>query len=174
MLSDGNPENRYSRLELRSGPRIGDNAFALPSGIVVMTDELVTLAQNDEELLAVVAHEIGHLHHRHILRQILQNAMTALLVSGLFGDLSSISGLSATPPAFLAQQKYTRKFERETDAFAAEMLLARGISALHLANILNRLSESCGRSEGSLLDYLSSHPASEERVESLTARGQMP
>jgi predicted Zn-dependent protease len=121
-----------------------------------------------------MAHEIGHLHHRHILRQILQNAMTALLVASLFGDLNSISGLSATLPTFLAQQKYTRKFEREADAFAAETLRARGISALHLANILNRLAEARGRSEGSLLDYLSSHPASEERVESLTARGQRP
>ncbi len=174
ILSDGNVEIRDSRLELRSSARIGPNAFALPSGIVVMTDELVKLAQNDEELLAVMAHEIGHVHHRHILRQILQNSMTALLVAGLFGDLNSIAGLSATLPTFLVQQKYTRKFEREADAFAAETLRARGVSTVHLANILKRLSKSHGRSEGSLLDYLSSHPATEERVESLTARGQRP
>jgi predicted Zn-dependent protease len=84
--------------------------------------------------------------------------MTALLVAGLFGDLSSIAGLSAALPTFLVQQKYTRKFEREANAYAAETLRARGISAVHLANILKRLFESGGRSQSSLLDHLSSHP----------------
>ncbi|HSS65445.1 MAG TPA: M48 family metallopeptidase [Gammaproteobacteria bacterium] len=170
MLSSGDDEGPPTRLELRSSPRLGANAFALPSGIVVMTDDLVKLAQEDEELLAVMAHEIGHVHHRHILRQILQNSMTALLVAGLFGDLSSIAGLSATLPTFLVQQKYTREFEREADAFAAEALRARGISVVHLANILKRLSRSQGGSDGGLLDYVSSHPATDERIEILTSR----
>ncbi len=171
-LSNGDGDSPESRLELRSSPRLGANAFALPSGIVIMTDDLVKLAQKDEELLAVMAHEIGHVHHRHILRQILQNSMTALLVAGLFGDLSSIAGLSATLPTFLVQQKYTREFEREADLFAAETLRAHGVPAIHLANILKRLSDSHGGSESGVLDYLSSHPATEERVEALTAREQ--
>lgn len=166
-LADGDLEGPASRLELRSSPRIGANAFALPSGIVVVTDDLVKLAQEDEELLAVMAHEIGHVQHRHILRQVLQNSMTALLVAGLFGDLSSIAGLSATLPTFLVQQKYTREFEREADAYAAETLRARGVSVVHLVNILKRLSESHGQSDNDLLDYLSSHPATEERIELL-------
>ncbi len=168
-LSSGDMERPDSRLELRSSPRLGANAFALPSGIVVVTDDLVTLAQRDEELLAVMAHEIGHVHHRHILRQVLQNSMTALLIAGLFGDLSSIAGLSATLPTFLVQQKYTREFEREADDFAAEALRARGISTIHLANILKRLTESHGGSDKGVLEYLSSHPATEERVELLKA-----
>ena len=170
MLASGAVETPESRLELRSSPRIGANAFALPSGIVVMTDDLVKLAQSDEELLAIMAHEIGHLHHRHILRQVLQNSLTALLVAGLFGDLSSIAGLSATLPTFLVQQKYGREFEREADSFAAETLTDHGISAVHLANILKRMSESHDGADGGLLDYLSSHPATEERVELLSAR----
>lgn len=166
-LISGDSQLVDSRLELRASPRLGANAFALPSGIVVMTDDLVKLAENDEQLLAVMAHEIGHVHHRHILRQVLQNSMTALLVAGLFGDLSSIAGLSATLPTFLVQQKYTREFERKADAFAAEMLRARGVSAVHLAEMLRRLSEAQGGSEGGLLNYLSSHPATEERARTL-------
>ncbi len=160
------------RLELRSSARIGANAFALPSGIVLMTDDLVKLSQNDQELLAVMAHEIGHLNHRHILRQVLQNSMTALLVAGLLGDLSSIAGLSATLPTFLVQQKYSREFELEADEFAAQMLRDRGIPSAHLANILKRMTESGGAANGGLLDYLSSHPATAERVELLRAREQ--
>jgi len=166
-LTRGDSESPITRFELRSSPRLGANAFALPSGIVIMTDDLVKLSENDEELLAVMAHEVGHVHHRHILRQILQNSMTALLVAGLFGDLSSIAGLSATLPTFLVQQKYTREFEREADAFAAETLRARGIPAAHLASMLKRLSDAHGASEGGLLNYLSSHPATDERAEAL-------
>ncbi len=52
------------RLELRSSPALGPNAIALPAGIVVMTDQLSSLAANDEELMAVLAHEIGHVRGR--------------------------------------------------------------------------------------------------------------
>ena len=48
------------QLEFRHGGYIDANAFALPSGIIVMTDELVELAKSDDELISVLAHEIGH------------------------------------------------------------------------------------------------------------------
>ena len=40
-------------------------ALALPGGIIVVTDDMVNLAANDPELLAVLAHEMGHLRGRH-------------------------------------------------------------------------------------------------------------
>lgn len=158
------------RLELRSSERLGANAFALPAGYVVITDDLIRLAENDEELLAVMAHEIGHVQKRHILRQILQNSLTALLVAGLFGDLTSIAGLSATLPTFLVQQKYSRQFEREADSYAASILEARGIPLNHLVNILRRLTRREPGGRGGMVDYLSSHPATEERIEALLER----
>jgi predicted Zn-dependent protease len=168
-LAGGDVVSPEARLELRSSAQIGANAFALPSGIVLLTDDLVKLARNDEELIAVMAHEMGHLRHRHILRQVLQSSMTALLVAVLLGDLSSIAGLSATLPTFLVQQKYSREFEREADAFAAETLRDHGMSTVHLANILKRMSEYDDGVKGGLLDYLSSHPATRERIELLSA-----
>ena len=155
------------RLELRSSERLGANAFALPAGYVVITDGLVTLAESDEELLAVMAHEIGHVQHRHILRQILQNSLTALLVAGLFGDLTSIAGLSATLPTFLVQQKYSRQFEHEADRFAAAALVERNVAVDHLVSILRRLSRQYADVDKGVPDYLSSHPATDKRIESL-------
>ena len=58
------PPGRY-RLELRSGEALGANALALPSGIVIMTDDLVALAKSDDEIGAVMAHELGHVRGRH-------------------------------------------------------------------------------------------------------------
>src|SRR2546426_7673245 len=50
------------RLEFRASRIIGPNAFALPSGIIVVTDQLVRLARNDEQVLAVLAHERSEEH----------------------------------------------------------------------------------------------------------------
>ncbi|MYJ24693.1 MAG: M48 family metallopeptidase, partial [Holophagales bacterium] len=49
-----------TELRFYSGRRLGANAFALPGGTVVVTDELVELAEHDEEIIAVLAHELGH------------------------------------------------------------------------------------------------------------------
>lgn len=156
-----------ARLELRASERLGANAFALPAGYVVITDDLVKLTRSEEELTAVMAHEIGHVQHRHILRQILQNSLTALLVAGLFGDLTSIAGLSATLPTFIVQQKYSRQFELEADGFATSYLRSQNLPVAHLANILKRLTEQQPGPGGGMLDYLASHPATDERIDAL-------
>ena len=77
---------RYGfHLELRRSEVVGANAFALPDGTIVVTDALVHLAENDEELLAVLAHEIGHVVHHHALRSVMQNSAVALLLAFALG-----------------------------------------------------------------------------------------
>ena len=80
-ILDSLSSDPFIRLEVRSAPQIGANAFALPSGIIVVTDELVALSEDDDELAAVIAHELGHVHHRHIMRTVIQNSAAALLVA---------------------------------------------------------------------------------------------
>ena len=82
------------RLEFRTIPDLGANAFALPSGIVVVTDDLVASAASDEELLAVLAHELGHIQHRHALRGVLQTSIIPLLLAAITGDPASVSALA--------------------------------------------------------------------------------
>ena len=152
------------RLELRASKAIGANALALPSGIVVMTDPLVELAANDQELIAVLAHEIGHLRQRHGLRRVLQDSATALVIIVVTGDIGSVVSLTAALPALLVQSKYSRDFEREADDFALDYLKRRAIPAESLTAILLRMEKKAG-SSGKLPDYLSSHPATQERAE---------
>ena len=64
-------------LLFRNGGRVGANAFALPGGTIVVTDELVELAGSPRAVAAVVAHEMGHVHHRHGLRQLIQSSAIA-------------------------------------------------------------------------------------------------
>ena len=150
------------QLELRHGGHIGANAFALPSGIVVMTDELVALAQNDDEIVAVLAHEIGHVRGRHALRMILQSAGVAAITLAVFGDVSSTSALAATLPAVLLNAKHSREFEHEADGFAKSWLREHGIPERRFDDLLCRLEKQSP--SGAEVRYLSSHPPTEERA----------
>jgi len=159
-------EDGYAyRLEFRDSGRMGPNAFALPSGELVMTDALVKLAADDREIIAVLAHEVGHVRHRHILRAILQNSAVVVLFTLVTGDLSSATAFGAALPTFLLQSKFSREFENEADAFAVVYLRKAGLEPRHLADILDRLSEAHHHTDrkSDILDYLSSHPPTPER-----------
>jgi Zn-dependent protease with chaperone function/tetratricopeptide (TPR) repeat protein len=150
------------RLEFRASPVIGANAFALPSGIIVMTDELVRRARNDQEVLAVLAHELGHVHHRHTMRSLLEASATALIIAAVTGDIASTTSLAAAAPTVLLQTKYSRDNEREADSYAIALMRKTGIEPHHFAAILARLEDDDER-RGGIPGFLLSHPPTEER-----------
>jgi len=160
------PQGFSYTLHFRSGGRIGANALALPSGAIVLTDELVQLAQRDEEVIAVLAHEFGHVAHRHGLRRALQSSAMGLLAVLLTGDVSSTSAMVAALPTLLVEAQYSQAFEREADRYAYEYLTRRGIEPAHFANLMERL-EQRRRGAGGALAYLSSHPPTAERLRRL-------
>jgi Zn-dependent protease with chaperone function len=157
------------RLEFRASPKIGPNALALPSGIVIMTDELVRLASSDAEVLAVLAHEVGHIRHRHSLRGVLQSSTVALGIATVTGDLGSLTALSATLPTLLVELKYSRAFELEADDYAVDLINAAKIEPRTLGTILERLTKSRADDR---TGYFSTHPAPSERVERINERMQ--
>ncbi len=156
----------------RNGRAIGANAFALPDGTIVLTDQLVSLAGHDEEIMAVLAHELGHLGRRHSLRMLIQGSIVGFVVAWYLGDVSSVA---AGLPAMLLQARYSRDHEREADEYAAAMLEANGISPRRLADMLEKLEQSHARkargADGEKADvfggYLASHPATRERIRAL-------
>ncbi len=151
------------RLEFRKSDRAGANAFALPSGIIVLTDAIVVFAHNQHELIGVLAHEIGHVKHRHALRALLQNSAVALLIASATGDVTSLTALSAALPTLLVRAKYSRAFETEADRFALQYLLDHNIPTTNYADILVRLDKARAR-DGDAHNYLASHPVTSQRI----------
>jgi Zn-dependent protease with chaperone function len=143
---------------------VGPNAFALPDGSVVVTDELVALAKNDEEILSVLAHEVGHVHHRHGLRMALESSTVVLLVSTYFGDVTQLTTLSAALPGVYAQAHYSRAHEADADTFALLYLEKSGIPRKRFADILRSLQKAAGPELKGGFQYLSSHPPTAERI----------
>lgn len=164
IAGDGGDGHRF-RLEFRSGADgIGANALALPSGIVVLTDELVELAANDDEVRAVMAHEVGHVIHRHTLRSILQHSSVVILVAAVTGDINFASSVAGGLPTLLLEAGYSREFEREADAYARDWLSRNGVEGDPLGALLERLSEHSGYGDGG---FLASHPPTDERIQAL-------
>ncbi|MGH8671677.1 MAG: M48 family metallopeptidase [Burkholderiales bacterium] len=162
MVADSRDGFKY-RLEFRGGGILGTNALALPSGIVLVTDEMVALAKRDEEIIAVLAHEIGHVKGRHTLRHVLQSTATVLLIAVITGDIASATSLAAGIPTFLLEAKYSREFEREADAYALLYMKTHGIAPRHFADILLRMEKDNG-ADTQDPGFVSSHPATEERT----------
>jgi hypothetical protein len=152
-------------LTFRTGKKIGANAFALPSGTIVVTDELVSLSESDDELAAIFAHEIAHVKHRHALRNILQSTGVFFLVTLLAGDMTSITSFAAFLPTLLIESGYSREFEMEADQAAASFLIAGGRGTAPFRKMLEKLDMS---QPGALkLGVFSTHPETKKRIEHL-------
>jgi Zn-dependent protease with chaperone function len=158
----------HLRVLFRKGGRLRANAFALPDGTVIFTDEMVALSANDEELLTVLAHEAGHVVHRHGLRSVIQNSLFAFLVLAITGDVSGTSNLFLGLPVVLTKLAYSRGFEREADDYALAYARGHGIAPRHFSNLMRRLEgERRAGDEGGddrWSNYLSTHPSTEERL----------
>lgn len=154
------------RLLFRDSALFGANAMALPGGAVVVTDELVNLSRHDEEVLAVIAHELGHVQYRHSLRLALQSIGAGAILVAVTGDIGSVTDLAAGLPSLLLQSGYSRDMEREADAYALAWLKNACIPPGRFADLLGRLDKDA--SDTSLLD---SHPGTLERIRPFRAPG---
>ncbi|TYQ12599.1 UNVERIFIED_ORG: peptidase M48-like protein [Zoogloea ramigera] len=161
-LTAPEPDAPTWKLVFRSS-RIGPNALALPSGDIVMTDELVNLLKDDQAVMAVLAHELGHLHRRHLTRRLVQSSAVAAATWVIFGDISAM--LTALPTVAL-DMKYSRDAESEADDYAVAMLRRNGIDPEHMAQAFVKLGEESG---DRMSPYLSSHPATGERIARIRA-----
>jgi len=144
------------------------NAFALPSGLIVVSDSLVNKL-SDDELLAVLLHEIGHVEERHGMRNLMAAAGSGLFLA-LLGDVSFVTAGGAA----LWQLKYSREHETEADCFAARELLRRKKRPVLLSEALHNISAQTPETDGkeynedekivrAALEALSTHPSHENR-----------
>jgi Zn-dependent protease with chaperone function len=150
------PKGRRLRLELRDSPAIGANALCLPGGILVVTDALVRLA-SEEELLAVLAHEAGHAHHRHPLQMMVRGHALALATRLIGGHNNPIQGITEG----LVGNAYSRDFEHQADREALAVLSRLNRTAAPFFSILDKLERQQGKTDAP--SFLLTHPSNRER-----------
>lgn len=159
--------------------RIGPNALALPGGTLILTDDMVALVDGDEKVLtAVLAHELGHLQHRHGLRMLVQATVLGAMGAVVLGDFST---LLAAVPALLGQAHYSRQAEHEADAHAVRVLKAAGIAPTVMLTLFDKLAQqrsaktqpstSPNPDDNWLGIAFASHPSDAERIAFFQAAG---
>lgn len=151
------------------------NAFALPSGEIVITDSLIALAKNQAEIDSILLHEMGHVEYRHSLRQLIESSALSLGVLLIIGDPSALNSLLIGLPTFLVNNHYSRTHESEADEYAFKKMLKAKIDPIVFSHIMDRL-EKQGLTEAEIKEleddngsnvseYLSTHPNTVERMQ---------
>lgn len=148
---------------------IDPNALALPGGTIIVTDALVDLLKDrDDVLLGVLGHELGHVRARHGMRMLVQASAVAAVVGLIIGDFSS---LLAVAPTVLAQLSYARDIEREADAVCAHVLRAAGYAPAAMVVFFERIRKNDGGAPQIPIG-LASHPDIDERIRYFTETAQ--
>jgi Zn-dependent protease with chaperone function len=152
-------------IQFRQSKTMGANAFALPNGTIVITDELIELLEHNADLLtAILLHEIGHVTHKHSMRLIAETMATSLAVDYFFGDLGALieafAGLSNT----VIQNQFSQKLEWEADNFALSHIPALNLAPDSFARAMEKLAATMP-GESKLQYLIQSHPLMRERIE---------
>jgi len=155
------------------------NAFAVPGGHVTVHTGLITTAQSESELAAVMAHEIAHVSQRHLPRMFAkmqqQNlpALAALVAAILLGGQAGQAALVATNAKMLENQlKYSRDFEREADAIGIRTLAASGFEPRAMPGFFERLQQWGRIHDFGAPEFLRTHPLTSDRVADSEARAE--
>ena len=155
----------YQFAVLDSGVR---NAFAVPGGVIFVSKALLSVIDNEAELAAVLAHEVGHVAKKHAIKsiqraQFLQGvgAITAASMKGdsgkkfasMIGDLQTV----------LFDKGLDKEMEFEADAVAMETTYRTGYDPSAMISVLEKLKklENSSEKKGS---WYSTHPPLDERI----------
>jgi len=150
------------RISVVDNPEI--NAASAGNGQYYVTQGLLSQA-NDEELRGVLAHEIAHEDLGHPAKAQLVGAgvgIGAALLEQFFPGSSALAPLAGS----LITNNYTRPMELEADRHAVDLLERAGYSKQTMIDTLSWLARRNGDSGGG---FLSSHPATSERIQALRA-----
>jgi predicted Zn-dependent protease len=148
------------------------NALAAPGGELVFFTGLIEKARSPDELAGVVAHEMQHVLLRHTTRGVLRRASVGIVLGFFIGDAGALGGLLETAEK-IGALAYGRADELEADRAGVILLSAAGVDPAAMVRMFEALSESQA-AVPTALSYLSTHPATEERIARLRREAKPP
>lgn len=145
------------------------NAFVLPSGKIGVTTSLLALARNDDQLGAVLGHEVGHVVARHAAERYSNTAVAGVglsVLQGAAGDygqaVGSIGGLAAQYGVLLP---YSRRDELEADRLGVDYMAAAGYRPSEAVALWRIMA---AQRQGATPEFASTHPSDQTRIDALT------
>jgi beta-barrel assembly-enhancing protease len=139
------------------------NAFATMGGYVYINTGLMQKADNEAELASVIGHEIGHIVGRHSIEQMRQRAIAQGVLSAAGLDRTQAVQIGVE---LAVNRRNSRQDELEADEFGLSNLTKAGYAPSAMVSFMNKLLES----GSSVPTFLSTHPATSERIKLLQAK----
>lgn len=136
------------------------NAFATMGGFVYVNTGLLTAADNEAQLASVMAHEIGHIAGRHAIGQMRQQAIAqgVAAAAGLDRNLAVRIGVDLA-----LRRPHSRQDEVEADELGLDTLRNAGYAPVAMVDFMEKLL----KKGGSVPTFLSTHPATSDRINAL-------
>lgn len=144
------------------------NAFVLPSGHIGVTTGLLSMAKNDDQLAAVIGHEVGHVVARHAAERASTTQTTGLVLGAVqsrAGDyaqaVQAFGGLGAQLGVLLP---FSRSHELEADRLGVDYMAAAGYKPSESLALWRAMA--AGRQSGTP-EFASTHPSDQTRIAQL-------
>jgi predicted Zn-dependent protease len=155
------------------------NAFALPGGYIGFNAGLIMVSDNENELAAVMAHEISHVTQRHLARayfynQRMQGPLLAAMIAGILlgGEAAQAAIVAANAGAQQTQINFTRKNEQEADSIGIALLANAGYDPYSMATLFDKMYKQSRLYGGAPPEFLSTHPVYDSRISDAQLRAQ--
>ena len=152
------------------------NAFALPGGKVGVHTGMFQVARNQDQLAAVIGHEIGHVYARHTNERVSRQAAT----SGVLGVIGAVAGARYGQGASQAVTQgggtlaqlglllpFSRTQETESDEIGQRLMAQAGFEPAQAVDLWQNMIEAAGNRQP---EWLSTHPDPQNRIASLRQR----
>jgi beta-barrel assembly-enhancing protease len=168
-LAEGSPDLPPISVHIYDIPIL--NAFAVTGGNIIMTRELIEKADTPDEVAGVLAHEIGHVAHRHPEAQLVRLTGMQVLASVFTG--SNGGGTSTNIAGLATFLSFSRAAESEADAYARETLTRASIDPMGLKRFFDKVvTLEGGHTDKSgpfaaLGTLFSTHPGTEDRIKEI-------
>lgn len=136
------------------------NAFAVPSGQIVVFSGILNDMKSSDELAALLGHEASHVNQRHSIKMLCRNLAGYMVVSLLFSDVNGVMAVLAENAQQLHSLSYSRAFEQEADELGLKILMDNKINPNGMVQLFAQLEK---ESKMSIPQIISTHPLTEER-----------
>lgn len=157
---DKNSTNKRYKLKFHVVKDDSINAYALPSGDIVIFTGLIKKSNSPEEVAGVLAHELNHIYQRHSTKRIVKRFGLSILLAVILGDLGTTLDLIGGD---LASLKFDRDEEREADKKGLELLVKSKINPTGMVDFFKKIHE-IDKNLPKAFSFISTHPNTEERI----------